>query len=94
MRYAATHGMIKLFKETPQKEVIVATEIGNLYPMSKAAPEKILIPANPKAVCAFMKQNTLRNLYESLRDLKYEITVPKDLADRARIPIERMLKIV
>lgn len=94
VQFRSTQGMIAALKEAPQKEIIVATEVGNIYPMSKAAPDKILIPANPKAVCAFMKQNTLKNLYESLRDLKYEINVPSDLADRARIPIERMLSIV
>jgi len=40
-----------------------------------------------------MEQNTLRNLYESLRDLKHEITADPELAERARIPIERMLAI-
>ncbi|OGF61717.1 hypothetical protein A2926_03130 [Candidatus Giovannonibacteria bacterium RIFCSPLOWO2_01_FULL_44_40] len=85
--------MIKFAKESPQKEIIVATETGNLYPMSKAAPEKILIPANPKAVCAFMKQNTLKNLYESLRDMKYEIKVDPELARLAKAPIDKMLEI-
>lgn len=94
IQFRSTQGMIKALKDVPQKEIIVATEIGNLHPMSKAAPDKILIPANPEAVCAFMKQNTLKNLYESLRDMKYEITVDPELARRARIPIERMLKIV
>jgi quinolinate synthase len=41
-----------------------------------------------------MKQNTLRNLYECLRDERYEITVDPELARRARVPIERMLAIV
>jgi len=94
MQFRSTQGMIKFVRETPEQTVIVATEIGNIHPMSKAAPEKKLIPANPEAVCAFMKQNTLRGVYESLRDLKYEITVDRDLAERARKPIERMLSIV
>ena len=61
--------------------------------MQKAAPDKEFIPANPEARCAFMEQNTLRNLYESLRDMKHEITVDPELAERAKIPIERMLAI-
>ncbi len=91
--FRSTSGMFKFAEEIPQKEIIVATEIGNLYPLSKAVPNKTFIPANPDAVCAYMKQNTLRNLYESLRDLKYEITVDPELARKARIPIERMLAI-
>ena len=94
MQFRSTQGMVKFVRESPAKVVIVATEIGNLHPMQKAAPEKKLVPANKEAICAFMKQNTLRGVYESLRDLKHEITVDPELAARARIPIERMLAIV
>ncbi len=91
--FRSTSGMFKYAQEIPQKEIIVATEIGNLYPLSKAVPNKTFIPANPDAVCAYMKQNTLRNLYESLRDMKHKITVDPELAEKARKPIERMLAI-
>lgn len=94
MQFRSTQGMIKFVKDSPQSVVIVATEIGNLYPMSKAAPEKTMVPANPEAVCAYMKQNTLRKLYVSLRDLIHEVTVDPELAKKARLPIERMLEIV
>ncbi|OGM96634.1 MAG: hypothetical protein A3B86_00505 [Candidatus Yanofskybacteria bacterium RIFCSPHIGHO2_02_FULL_38_22b] len=92
--FRSTSGMFKYAEEIPQKEIIIATEVGNIYPLSKAVPSKTFIPANPDAVCAYMKQNTLRNLYESLRDMKYEITVDPELAKQARVPIERMLRIV
>ncbi len=94
MEFRSTQGMMKFVRETPQKVIIVATEVGNLYPMSKAAPDKLLVPASSKAVCSYMKQNTLRKLYISLRDQIHEITVDRELAARARLPIERMLNIV
>ena len=93
LQFRSTQGMVKLVREVPQDTIIVATEVGNLYPMSKAAPEKTLIPASKEAVCAFMKQNTLQNLYTALRDMKHEITVDPDLAERAKVPIERMMSI-
>lgn len=93
MQLRSTWGMIEFIKKAPQKQIIVATTVTNIYPMSKAAPDKEFIPANPEARCAFMEQNTLRNLYESLRDIKHEITVDPELARQARIPIERMLAI-
>ncbi|MBT4093135.1 MAG: quinolinate synthase NadA, partial [Nitrospinaceae bacterium] len=77
----------------PQQEIIMATEVGNLYPMSKAAPNKTLIPASAEAKCSFMKQNTLQNLYTSLREMKHEVTVDPELAERAKVPIERMISI-
>jgi len=94
MQFRSTQGMAQFVKETPQKVVIMATEVGNIHPLSKAAPDKIVIPANPEAVCAYMKQNTFRKLYLSLRDGVHEITVDPELASRARIPIERMLNVV
>ena len=72
----------------------MATEVGNIYPLSKAAPDKTIVPASPEAVCAYMKQNTFKKLYLSLRDNVHEITVDPDVAVRARIPVERMLSIV
>jgi quinolinate synthase len=94
MQFRSTQGMAQFVRETPHKMVIMATEVGNIYPLSKAAPGKTVIPASPEAVCAYMKQNTLRKLYCSLRDGVHEITVDPALAAKARIPIERMLSIV
>ena len=91
--FRSTQGMAEFIKNSPASTIIMATEVDNAYPMSKAVPGKIIIPASREARCAFMKQNTLRNLYLSLRDMKHEITVDKELARRARLPIERMLAI-
>lgn len=94
MQFRSTQGMVQFVRDTPQQVVIMATEVGNIYPLSKAAPGKTIIPASAEAVCAFMKQNTLRKLRDSLRDGVHEITVDAELAARARLPIERMLSIV
>ena len=40
-----------------------------------------------------MKMITLPNLRDSLRDMKHVVTVPPAVADRARVPIERMVEI-
>jgi len=93
MQLRSTWGMIDFITKTPRKKIIFATTVTNIYPMSVAAPDKEFIPANPDARCAFMEQNTLKNVYEALRDMKYEITVDPELARQARIPIERMLAI-
>ena len=94
MQFRSTQGMAQFVRDTPQKVVIMATEVGNIHPLSKAAPGKTIVPANPAAVCAYMKQNTFRKLYLSLRDGVHEIEVDGELAARARRPIERMLTIV
>ena len=89
----STSGMLNYVREHPEGEFIVATETGMLYPMGKAAPAATLMAANPKAVCKYMKLITLPKLRDSLRDLKHEIKVPTEIAERARVPIERMVAI-
>jgi quinolinate synthase len=75
------------------REAIVATEIGMLYPLQIAAPDVRFIPANPEASCVFMKMITLPKLRDSLLETKYEVKVPADIAQRARVPIDRMVAI-
>jgi quinolinate synthase len=75
----------------PRREAVVATEIGMLYPLQMAAPDVEFIPANAEASCQYMKMITLPKLRDALRDMKFEVRVPEDIAVRARIPIERMV---
>ena len=56
-----------------------------------AAPDVEFIPANPKASCVYMKMITLVKLRDALRDMKYEVRVPPEIAERARVPIDRMV---
>lgn len=89
----STSGMIEYVKEKPEGSFIVATENGMLYPMQQAAPKANLIEANRMAYCKYMKMITLPKVRDSLRDLKVEVKVDEVLADRARLPIERMVSI-
>ncbi len=74
-----------------QLEAVVATETGMLYPLEMAAPDVKFIPANPDASCVYMKMITLEKLRDALRDFKYEVRVPDDIARLARVPIDRMV---
>jgi quinolinate synthase len=74
-------------------EAIVATEVGMLYPLQMAAPDVEFIAANPEASCKYMKMITLPKLVDSLREMRYEVRVPEDVAVKARVPIDRMVAI-
>jgi quinolinate synthase len=89
----STSGMQRHVEEHPEGEFIVATENGMLYPLQQAAPRAHLIEANRMAFCKYMKMITLPKLRDSLRELKFEVSVPSAVAARARIPIERMVAI-
>jgi quinolinate synthase len=89
----STSGMRKHVEEHPDGEFIVATENGMLYPLRQAAPRANLIEANRMAFCKYMKMITLPKLRDSLLEMKFEVSVPPEIAERARIPIERMVAI-
>ena len=72
---------------------IVVTEQGMIYPLEKENPGKKFIPASTLAVCPNMKLTTLNSVLESLIEGKHEVTVPAEVADKARSAIERMLEI-
>ncbi|HEV2980714.1 MAG TPA: quinolinate synthase NadA [Solirubrobacteraceae bacterium] len=76
-----------------KREAIVATETGMLYPLQMAAPDVEFVPANAEASCMYMKMITLPKLRDSLRDMRYEVRVPDDVARTARVPIDRMVAI-
>jgi quinolinate synthase len=89
----STSGMITAAKETQAKKVLVATETGMLHQLRKANPLVIFEPVNRAAVCKYMKMNTPEKLLEALRTGNDEVTVPRDIADRARLSVERMIAI-
>ena len=80
-------------------EFIVATESGILHQMRKAAPGKTFIaaPADDSTCacneCSFMKLNTLEKLRDCLMAETPEIQIDPALAQRALVPIERMLQL-
>ena len=89
----STEGMMKHVKNSPSRDFVVATETGILYRMRKPNPGKNFVPASENAECQYMKMINLAKVHDSLIEDKYEVKVPKEIADKARLSIERMLAI-
>jgi quinolinate synthase len=77
----------------PGTTAIVATEVGMLHPLREARPDVDFVAANEAASCRYMKMITLPKLRDSLRDNSGVVKVPEAIAERARLPIERMVAI-
>ena len=89
----STDGMLKYVNKSKSKNFVVATETGILYRMRKDNPGKTFISASDKAECQYMKMITLEKVYDALVNERYLVTVPKEIADKARLAINRMLEI-
>ncbi len=89
----STSGMITAAQNTHAKKVLVATETGMLHQLRKANPLVIFEPVNRAAVCKYMKMITPEKLLRSLRDGTDVVDVPRDIADKARASVERMIAI-
>jgi quinolinate synthase len=95
----STTAILRFARETEAREIIVVTEAGILHQMRKENPDKTLIPApgNDETCncneCPYMKLNTLEKLYRCMRDRTPEVVVEPALAERALVPIRRMLEL-
>jgi quinolinate synthase len=89
----STEGMIRFAKASPKQRFLVATETGILHRLRKEAPEKRFEAVSERAICRYMKMITLEKLRDSLRAGTHVVTVPEDVAARARGALERMVAI-
>jgi quinolinate synthase len=93
MHILSTEGMMRRPGESDTSEFIVATEVGILHRLRRAHPQKQFFAADERASCRFMKLTTLPKVLNALATMEPRITVPVEIADRARLAIERMIAI-
>ena len=93
----STSALLKYIETDSSNSYIVATESGIIHQMQKSCPEKIFIPAPVEdetcacSECAFMKLNTLEKLYNCLVNESPQIKLNRDLINKSRVSIDRML---
>ena len=87
----STEQMLRHTEKSEAKSYVVATETGMLHRMRKARPDVEFHPISEATVCRYMKMTTLPKVLRSLETLETKVTVPDDIAERARLSIDRML---
>jgi quinolinate synthase len=93
VRILSTGGMLDAARASTSKQVLVATEVGMLHQLRKAAPEIDFQAVNDRASCAYMKMITPGKLLRALREDRDEVVVDEALAAKARTAVERMIAI-
>jgi quinolinate synthase len=94
----STSALLNYVIKSDAKKFIVATETGILHQMQKNCPDKTFIPAPPNNTCAcnecpYMKLNTLEKIYIALKNEEPEIVMSKELIEKAKKPLLRMLEL-
>jgi quinolinate synthase len=101
----STEKMISYCKTSPARRFVIVTESGIIHRMRKECPDKEFLCAPVFNVmklptdgcrcseCKFMKLNTLEKVRDCMKNLAPRVELPKEIIERARLPIERMLEI-
>jgi len=89
----STAGMVKYVKASDAKEFIIGTEQGMLYKLRKENPGKTFYLPTEYLICPTMKLTTLGWVARSLEMMVYEVKVSEKIAQKARITLEKMLKV-
>ena len=90
----STTGIMNYVKNSNEKEFIVATEKGVLDRLKRDYPNKKFYDINnTPSICQSMKLNTVKDIYNALQNEAPEITVDKEIAQKALKCIERMLEV-
>ncbi|MCK4912919.1 MAG: quinolinate synthase NadA [Candidatus Omnitrophica bacterium] len=90
----STAGMLKKAKESKAKKIIVGTEEGMIYRLSKENPNKEFYSLGNAKVCTNMKRTTLSDLRRALIKDEYKVDLSPETIDRAQIALERMVSYV
>ena len=89
----STGGMCRLARESDARSFVVGTEVGILHRLRTENPGKAFYSVSDRTVCPNMKKTTLENIAAALREMKTEVTVPSDIAMRAKQAIDAMLAV-
>lgn len=87
----STSGMLRYAGEVKNRDFIVGTEVGLLYPLKKANPDKHFYPASEQMLCPDMKKTTLEDVARSLEFMEGEVKVPENIRQSAFKAVQGMV---
>jgi quinolinate synthase len=88
----STEGMVKHCTSSDSSEFIIGTEEGLVHRLKKENPDKTFYSI-PNAICPNMKKITLENIRDALINLKPEVVLSKEVIEKAKVPLDRMVAI-
>jgi quinolinate synthase len=97
----STSSLINYVKDNNTYDFIVLTEPGIIHQMKKVAPSSNFydVPSVGDvgcvncSTCPFMRLNTIEKLYESMKNFTPEIMVEKEVSEKAKLALDKMLEL-
>ena len=89
----STSQIIEYVSNSGDSKFIIGTEEGILHTLKKENPEKDFIMLSSRLLCEDMKKTKLLDLYNSIKEEKYEIILDKEVMEKAHKSLDRMLAI-
>lgn len=89
----STKEIIDYAAASSHKKFIIGTEMGVMYKLKKDSPDKTFYLMAPGLMCPNMKKTSLMSVYNSLKEMKYDIQLDEDVRIRAKTCLDRMLQI-
>lgn len=89
----STAEIIAYAKKSDAREFIIGTEVGVAYQLQKENPQKRFYFPETQPCCRDMKLNNLENILHVLESGEGAVEVACEVADRAMIPLNRMLEL-
>jgi len=90
---ASTSGMLAYARNSEARSLIVGTEVGLLYPLQKACPDKSFVAASENMKCADMKKIKPADVAASLEDLRGLVKVPEHIREPAMQAVRKMIEL-
>lgn len=87
---ASTGGMVRMAENAESWTLL--TERDMAYRLRMLFPDREF-HVKDEAICRDMKKTTLKSVLRALRTDTYEVVLPDEIMERARVPIERMLAV-
>jgi quinolinate synthase len=87
----STSAMVRYARESEADKFLIVTECGLSDRLLMEIPDKHFYKACK--LCRFMKMITLEGVLDSLRNLRYQVELPDDVREGARVALERMLEL-
>lgn len=89
----STSEIIDYATGSEDKEFIICTEMGIFYELGQRNPEKKFFSVGHRQFCPNMKKITLEKVLEALKKDAPEVHVSEEIAQKAKLPLERMLEV-